>query len=119
MPYRKLIERRPDPEPQAAAELRRRVHRVRVMSVVGCTTPVVLVALATAVEVRGVPLGLLSLGVRVVVIFGSFAIIAAFVAGLLLSRHILRWRLDRWLDEVSAERGVPREDLGKYTTAWR
>jgi hypothetical protein len=63
--------------------------------------------------------GLLSLGVRVVVIFGSFAIIAAFMTGLLLSQRILRWRLDRWLDAVSAEHGVPREDLVKYTTAWR
>ena len=119
MPYRKLIEPRPDPELAAAAELRRRVHRVRLASVVACTTPVVLMTLVAAFGLRGATLGLLPLGIRVVVIFGSFAIIAGFVAGLVLSDRILRRRLDRWLDEVSAEHGVPRGDLLKYTTPWR
>lgn len=119
MPYRKPIERRPDPEPGAAEELRRRVHRVRLASVIGCTVPVVLLALAVALGLRGAPLGLLAFGARVVVIFGSFAIISGFVGGLFLSQRIVRRRLDSWLDEVSTKHGVLRNDLLKYTTPWR
>jgi hypothetical protein len=119
MPYREPVEPRPDPEPGAADDLRSRVQRVRVASVVACTTPAVLLTLPAALIASDARPGFVILEVRALVIFGSFAIIGSFMVGLFLSQRILRGRLDRWLDEVSREHGVPRGDLIKYTTPWR
>jgi hypothetical protein len=119
MPYREHVEPRPDPEPGAAEDLRRRVQRVRVASVVACTAPAVLLTFSAALVMRDARLGFVLFGVRALVVFGSFGIIGSFMAGLFLSQRILRGRLDRWLDEVSKEHGVRREDLIKYTTPWR
>jgi len=119
MPYRAPFQPRSDPEPAAAAELRRRVHRIRLTSVIVCTALMLALMLPAVSLVTDTTLGVVIFEVRAVVICASFSIIGAFVGGLFLSQGIVQRRLDRWLDEVSARHGVPRGDLIKYTTPWR
>ncbi len=119
MPYRASFQVKADPEPGAAAELRRRVQRVRVASVTACTAPVAAVTLALGVVLSGASLDMWSIGVRALAVFGSLAVVGSFLGGLFLSAGVIRWRLDGWLDQVSTDHGVPRRNLVKYTTPWR
>lgn len=111
--------RRIDPEHMAAEELRRRVRRVRLGSLIACMAPFFGGVLVFALTRQDTAMDAVRSAVEMLAALGFFAMVGAFVLGMSLSQRILRSRLDGWIDEVAERYRVPRKDLLKYATPWR